>query len=202
MRRMRPVVRWLRPWGQGLSALLLLACQDGEGTAHRETQLTRARGKVVATVDGASIGSDDVRALAEATGLSAGDALQRLEEAALVEQHASKLGYGARADVARETRRALVQALLAESVEREVRPELIPLDQVRERFEGTRVANGVAAEAFAQHEQAIREQLSTEQRKQALDKLLVKLRREISVQLDEAKVQKALADPAVWGGGT
>ena len=156
----------------------------------------------MATVNGAAIGSDDVRALAEQVGLPAREALTRLEEAALAEQYASAQGFGARAGVLEEGRRAMVRALLAATVEQEVRPELIPLEAVRARFEAGRAALGVAADAFAQHEQTIREQLTTEQRKAALDKLLDKLRGQIGVQLDEVEAQKRLSDPAVWTGGS
>jgi hypothetical protein len=180
----------------------LIGCANGSGPKSHDGQAARARGAVVATVNGSPIGAEDVRELAQAQSLTAREALQRLEEARLVEQHAQQRGYGTRTDVARETKRALVQALLAETVEREVRPELIPLEQVKARFETLRAANNIPAEQSAQYERSIREQLSTEQRKAALEALLSKLRANQPVQLDEAELQKRLADPAIWGGGT
>lgn len=180
---------------------LLTGCPGRDDrSSTTDTQAGRARGAVVAIVEGAPIGTDDVRDLAQATGLTPREALSRLEEARLAEQHARRLGYDKHSEVAREAKRALVQALLAETVEREVRPEGIPSEQVRERFEAVRAQKGLAANSFAEHEPAVREQLATEQRQHALEALLVKLRSSQAVQLDEAELHKRLSDPALWGG--
>lgn len=180
----------------------LAACGDGEAAPKRTDPHAQARGEVVARVAGAPIGSEDVRTLVEATGLAPREALQRLEEAKLAEQYAQARGYGDTPQVEREVQRALVQALLAETVEREVRPATIPLEAVRARFEAVRGAQHIPVEAFAEHEASVRAQLALELREAALARLLDRLRQEHPVQLDEGQVGKALADPTLWGGGT
>jgi hypothetical protein len=185
-------------WAALLVAIAACGGESGSSAADRQRQ-SRACGSVVATVNGSPIGIEDVRELVLHTGLSPREALARLEDALLVEQAAAKRPTGDVA-AARETRRVLVQVLLAHTVEQEVRPERIPIEQVRERFEQVRGRLNLSAGSFAQHEQAIREQLTIEQRKLALEKLITELRASTKVVLDEAEVQKALSSPSLWGG--
>jgi hypothetical protein len=186
-----------------LFLLLLWACGGDDGTGARAGPgRTQARGPIVARVEGTPIGLEQVRELAQATGLSPRDALSRLEDAVLLQQQAEQLGYQRSELVQRETRRALVQALLAETVEAEVRPEGVPDAELRARFEGERVRLGIPAESYPEHVPALRRQLVLEQRKAALEALVGKLRAATRISLDEAQVRKLLAEPALWGAGT
>lgn len=195
---------WCVRVNRGLTALLLAACaacggQDGNRGSARWSQ--PARGAVVAKVNGTEIGVDDVRELANATGLSPREALRRLEEDALLAERASAGGYQQTALLERETKRALVRALLAEAVEREVGPETITQQALQERFDSVRASNkGLGADELPKYEAQVREQLLLEQRQVALAKLLVKLRGRYGVALDEAQVDKLLHDKALWGG--
>jgi hypothetical protein len=182
----------------GLLALVVLSGCGGErGAEGTAAGKLRARGAMVAKVDGAAIGVDQVRELAEKGGLSPRVALERLEDEQLLAGEAARRGYG-RPDLTEQAvKRALVQALLAETVEH-LRMQDIPAAEVRARFD--EVGRGkLAAESFAEHEAEVREQLLLERRKAALERLGRELRDRIGVRLDEAEVQKLLGDPAFWG---
>jgi hypothetical protein len=182
-----------------LLLLLLWAC-GGDGADERAApERMHARGPIVAHVQGTAIGLEQVRELAQATGLSPRDALSRLEDAVLLQQRAEQLGYQRSELVQRETRRALVQALLAETVEAEVKPEAVPDAELRARFESERIRLGIPAESYPEHVPALRQQLVAERRKAALETLLGELRAATRISLDEAHVRKLLADPALWG---
>jgi hypothetical protein len=187
-------------WLVALASLGSIGC---EGRGHEGDQAAgeaRARGALVAKVDGAAIGLDQVRELV-ARGLTPRVALQRLEEEQLLAREAARRGYG-RADlVEHEVKRALVQALLAETVER-IRPEDIPLREVQQRFDEVAERNHLAPERFAEQEREVRKQLVLERRKAELDKLTATLRDRIGVQLSEAEVDRLLSDPAFWGEGS
>jgi len=184
------------------SPLLLLvlscACPGGERGGDQATPVSRARGALVAKVDGAAIGVEQVRELAEATGLTPREALQRLEEEQLLVREAARRGYGRPELVERELRRALVQALLADTVER-LRAEDIPAAQVRARFDEVARSKGIAADSFAEHEGDVRRELLLERRQAALKELTDSLRDRIGVKLSEVEVQRLLSDPAFWG---
>jgi hypothetical protein len=180
-----------------LALVVLSGCggaRDPEGTAAGNL---RARGAVAAKVDGAAIGLDQVRELAEKGGLAPRVALERLEDEQLLANEAARRGYGRPDLTERAVKRALVQALLAETVER-LRAQDIPASEVRERFDQVAGAN-LAPESFEQHEGEVREQLLLERRKAALERLGKELRDRIGVRLDEAEAQKLLSDPAFWG---
>jgi hypothetical protein len=182
--------------------LLLCAC-DGDGAGERAArEPSRARGAVVARVNGTPIGLEQVRELAQTAGLSPREALSRLEEAVLLEHEAEQRGYQRSALVEQEQRRALVRALLVEAVEAKVRPEDVPEAELRARFDSERVRLGFTAESYSEHAPAVRRQLVLEKRKAALEALLSQLRAATGVRLDEEQVRKLLADPALWGAGT
>lgn len=182
--------------------LLLWAC-GGDGAGERATpRRSHARGPIVARVQGTPIGLEEVRELAQATGLSPRDALSRLEDAVLLQQKAEALGYQRSGLVQREARRALVRALLEEAVEARVRPESIPEADLRARFDSERARLGIDAEAFDEHVPELRRQLALERRKATLEALLRELRAGTAVSLDEARVRTLLADPALWDTGT
>jgi hypothetical protein len=184
-------------------SLVLLACACGEPATERTGHSSaHARGPVVARVQGSAIGLEEVRELSLATGLSPREALSRLEDALVLEQTAIRLGYDRSGSVMREARRALVRALLAQTVEAEVRPETIPEADVRAHFESERARRGLSAESYPDHAAAAREQLALERRKVALDNLIAELRANTPVSLDEPEVRKTLSDPSLWGGGT
>jgi hypothetical protein len=185
-----------------LFLLLLWAC-GGDGSGERTAPgRTHARGPIVARVQGTAIGLEQVRELSQATGLSPRDALSRLEDAVLLQQQAEQLGHQRSELVQQEARRALVQALLARTIEAEIRPEDVPDAELRARFESERVRFGIPAESYPEHVPALRGQLALERRKAALEALLGELRAATQISLDEAQVRKLLADPALWGAGT
>jgi hypothetical protein len=181
--------------------LLLWACNGRDNGERAAPERTHARGPVVARVQGTPIGLEQVRELAQETGLSPREALSRLEDAVLLERRAEQLGYQRSELVQQEARRALVRALLAQAVEAAARPEDVPEAELRARFESQRERLGVAAESYPEHLPALREQLALERRQAALDKLLGELRAATRVSIDEAEVHKLLADPALWGAG-
>jgi hypothetical protein len=182
--------------------LLLCACGGAGNGEQAAPEAAQARGQVVARVQGTPIGLEQVRELAQETGLSPRAALSRLEDAVLLQQRAEQLGYQRSELVQNEARRALVRALLARAVEAGARPEDIPEAELRARFESERGRLGIAAERYPEYLPALRQQLALERRKAALDTLLAELRAATRVSLDEAEVQKLLADPALWGTGT
>jgi hypothetical protein len=185
-----------------LFLLLLCAC-GGDGAGERAApDRMHARGPVVARVQGTPIGLEQVRELSQATGLSPRDALSRLEDAVLLQLQAEQLGYQRSELVQQEARRALVQALLARTIEAEARPEDVPDAELRGRFERERVRLGIPAESYPEQVPALRRQLALERRKAALEALLGELRAAARISLDEAQVRKLLADPALWGAGT
>jgi hypothetical protein len=186
-----------------LSRLALVSlCFGCSGREHEGQELAnaRARGALVAKVDGASIGLDQVRELVD-RGLPPRVALQRLEEEQLLAREAARRGYGGSAALEQELKRALVQALLAQTVEL-VRAEDISAQEVRKRFDEVASANRLAPESFKEHELEVRKQLLEERRTLELNKLTASLRDRIGVRLSEAEVDKLLSDPAFWGEGT
>jgi hypothetical protein len=186
-----------------LAMLLLVLCAcEGSAASRPRQSSAQARGQVVARVQGSAIGLEQVRELARATGLSPREALTRLEDALLLEQRAVAEGYQQSAGVAREAQRALVRALLAETVEAENTPESIPVAQVRERFESERERLGLSAANYPQYAQDLRAHMLVERRRQAFDKLVARLRTGARVVLDEAEVQRLLSDSKIWGAGT
>ena len=188
--------------GARLSVLLLWAFACTDPARERGAQASsQARGPVVARVQGTAIGLEQVRELAEATGISPREALAMLEDALLLEQHARQRGYDRSELVVAETQRALVRALLAETVEAEVTPESIDQDDLRERFANERPRLGLPADSFPKYEEQLRQQVTLERRSLAVERLANQLRSKYGVSLDEAKVHKLLADPSLWGGG-
>ncbi len=178
--------------------VLLSGCAGERDSGEAGAGKLRARGAVVAKVDRATIGVEQVRELAERTGVAPRVALERLEDEQLLASEAARRGYG-RPDLTEQAvKRALVQALLAKTVEG-LRAQDIPLADVRARFDEVAKEAKLAPEAFAEQERAVREQLLTERRKLALERLSQELRDRIGVRLDEAEVQKLLSDPVFWG---
>lgn len=100
------------------------AAEAGPALASR-----RARGPVVARVDGVPLGLDDVRELAARLDLEPRDALRRLEDELLLLAESRRRGFG-RAPTATERRQGAVRALLA-AVEAEV--PVPDLDEARLR---------------------------------------------------------------------
>lgn len=190
-------------WG-ALSLLALVACCSGcPGREHdtgESATRARARGVLVAKVEGAAIGLDQVRELVD-QGLTPRVALQRLEEEQLLAREAARRGYGGSELLEQEVKRALVQALLAQTVER-VGPKDIPEQEVHKRFESVAKVSGLPPESFAEHEAEVRKQLLQERRTLELNKLTESLRDRIGVKLSEEDVGKLLSDPTFWGEGT
>lgn len=181
-----------------LALVVMAACGGERGADGSQAGQSRARGARVAKVNGAEIGVDQVRELAERAAVTPRVALERLEDEQLLASEAARRGYG-RPDLTEQAvKRALVQALLAKTVE-SVRAQDIPAADVRARFDEVARGSKLRPESFAEHEQAVREQLLMERRKLALERLSQELRDRIGVRLDEAQVQKLLSEPAFWG---
>lgn len=188
------------------SLVVALVCATGCPSEHEQAAggrwSKRAEGPVVATVNGVEIGLSDVRELVDATGLSPREALRRLEDDVLLSQHAQTAGFGRSSLQGREAKRALVRALLASAVERDVRLDTITPQQVQARFDAVRESNHLPPEALARYDAQIREQLVLEQRQAVLEKLLAQLRGRFGVVLDSAQVDSLLADSALWPGSS
>jgi hypothetical protein len=182
--------------------LFVVGCPGAQQDGGERLGSAKARGAVVAHVDGAAIGLDEVRELCARTGLTPRDALARLEDERLLAREAAARGYQHTASVSEEARRALVQALLAQEVEAGHGPADIALSEVRARFDAAAPRMHLSPDAFPTYEPEIREQLASEARKLALERLLAGLRKSFQVQLDEPKVQKLLSDPSFWSGGS
>ena len=106
-----------------VAASLLAACGTQE-TTHATTGHTSVPtataadpGLVVATVDGAPLGRDELVSAAQDLSLSAATALRLLEAELLLAGEAERLGYGSDASVTRAVTQAMVQRLLADEVE-------------------------------------------------------------------------------------
>lgn len=181
-----------------LALVLLSGCGGGDDPDGKAAGKLRARGGVVAKVDGAAIGVDQVRELAQQRGLAPRVALERLEDEQLLVSEAARRGYGRPDLTERAVKRALVQALLAETVDR-IRAEDVPAAEVRARFDKVAGAAQRSPESFAAHEAEVRAQLLLERRQAVLERLNQELADRIGVKLDETEVQKLLSDPAFWG---
>lgn len=121
-----------------LFVICQLGCGCGDPTttpATRELGDARVGGEIVATVDGHAITVADVEAFVRVEGGTASDALRELIEEELLAQEAERLGYGRRASVRRETRRATVQALLA-TIEVEHPASAISDEALRDAYDG------------------------------------------------------------------
>ena len=136
-------------WVLVLGAALAFACSGREAAGGDELGLGAARGAVVARVDGAPIGLDEVRELCERTGLAPRAALERLVDERLLAHAALARGYQRSRQVAREGQRAGVQALLAAAVERGNLPEEVPLAEARERFDRVAARDKLEPSSFA-----------------------------------------------------
>lgn len=196
-------------WGHrgwfGLSLVLaagVFGCQEQHAAGGGQVGEARARGEVVARVDGAPIGLEEVRELCERTGLSPREALTRLEDERLLTKEALRRGYQHTALSPEEAQRVLVQALLAREVEAPNGPERLTPAELRARFDLAAPRLHLAPEAFPKHEAEIREQLTQEKRGEALQQLLTRLRSTYPVQLDEAEVQRLLNDSTLWTFGS
>jgi hypothetical protein len=180
----------------------LAACSDAGTSGESEIAARAARGALVARVDGAAIGLEEVRELQADTGLAAREALRRLEDERLLTRAAAARGYDRNGLVLAEAKRAQVQALLALEVERGNQPDDIPLLEVKQRYERIAPQYRLPLEAFPQHERTVREQLSNERRRAALERLVARIAKSHPVRSDEREVQRLLADPKLWGGGS
>jgi hypothetical protein len=185
-------------WSVALVLSLLVACGEGERGHAGSGGSAHARGALVAKVDGAAIGLEQVRELCAGTGLSPREALLRLEEEQLLLAEAARRGYGRASATDQALKRALVQALLAATVE-SLRPEDLSAAEVQERFDSVAKHSGLLPETFSEHEGAVRAQLLLEKRRAAVEQLAARLRDQIGVKLSEPEVQKLLNDPAFWG---
>ena len=188
--------------GLGLAWGLLQGCQEQRAATAGQVDVARARGEVVARVDGSAIGLDEVRELCERTGLTPREALTRLVDERLLTKEALQRGYQRTALSPEETRRVLVQALLASEVEARNAPESLSQAELRARFDLAAPRMHLAADAFPSHQGEIRDQITLERRSEALEKLLTQLRATFPVQLDEPQVQKLLNDESLWTFGT
>jgi hypothetical protein len=187
-------------WG-ALGVALAAACGGGEQAADEAAhRYARARGAVVAKIDGTAIGVEQVSELVASTGLPPREALARLEEEYLLAREAQRRGYGRSRAALADEKRALVETLLKGTVE-QLRAEDLPADEVHARFEAVAPQMGLPLASFAQHEPAVRAQLLLEKRKEALERLTKSLRDSIGVKLSEPEVQKLLSDPAFWREG-
>lgn len=120
-------------------AVLLVACGDPTApeTSASERPLDEAprAGEVVATVDGVAITRDEVEDVARRTGLTPREALTRLEEEVVLYRAATAAGIDEHApEVLDVSRRAAVQALLADRIEAPIRPETLPAAEVEARM--------------------------------------------------------------------
>lgn len=91
-------------------------------------------GRVVSTVDGHPITVDQVAAAARAAGVTPEVALRRLQDEALLAAAARRAGAGVH-EGARGARQVMVQALLAEEVERRVRPDAIDAAELEAAYQ-------------------------------------------------------------------
>jgi PPIC-type PPIASE domain len=109
-------LRWLNAWPL-VCALACGGAADGARTA-AASGVGHAP-DVVSTVNDAVIHADELRELANSAGLSAAEALRRLQAERLLEQEAERRGYAGDSTSQRLARQALVQALLERDVESE-----------------------------------------------------------------------------------
>ena len=131
----------MRPPAAAFAALLWIACgpSGGEGSAERaphERGGDEVGGDTVATVDGHGIDRSLVASAARAAEVTPEVALSRLEDEQLLALAAARAGLEQDPEVRRASRRALVQSLLARTVETaaiEPSPE-----QVEQAFEAGR----------------------------------------------------------------
>jgi hypothetical protein len=188
--------------GLGLALGLLPACQEQQAANAGRVDVARARGEVVARVDGSSVGLDEVRELCERMGLTPREALSRLVDERLLAKEALRRGYQRTTLSPEETKRMLVQALLAREIEARHAPESLTQAELRARFDLAAPRMNLAADAFPSHQAEIRDQITLERRSEALEKLLTQLRAAFPVQLDESQVQKLLNDESLWTFGT
>jgi hypothetical protein len=196
-------MQWSR-WGAAL--LVALAGCEGKTTGPRAPH-ERAAGEAVqepvaARVNGEPIHVSEVAALVSASGLSARDALARLVDERLLSQHAESQGYGRLRSVEMEVARARVRALLVEAVEREIRPEGIPAERVRERFEALKAQPGGSGLQLQVEEPKIRTQLAVEARQERLQSLIDQLKKQTKIVYDEPAITKAFASEGAEGTGT
>jgi hypothetical protein len=129
---------------------------DGPVAPDRPQGGARVGGEVVATVDGVPITLDDVRREAEETGASPPAALRALVDRELLAGEAARLGYGDRRAVRRDVERALVQTLLAGTVEREITDA--SLDEAAVRAHHERARDRFPGD-FATEEPAVRREM-------------------------------------------
>ncbi len=106
----------------GVVAVASLGCDGTEGPkvpghSTRQPVAPEEANGVVATVSGSVITSTDVKRVMQDLGISAAEALSRLEAERLLMGEAERLGFGRHRQVALVAKRAAVQALLAERVE-------------------------------------------------------------------------------------
>lgn len=94
--------------------------------------------RVVCTVDAEPITLDEVEGVVVETGLTPLQALRRLQEERLLAARAIAAGLDGDPEVARASRRAAVQALLAERVEAAVPPSAVTPEQVARAYEEQR----------------------------------------------------------------
>lgn len=149
----------MRPTALGaiglVACLVLTGC--GEGTAaprrdepepvatRREVASGDARvgGDVIATVDGVPITVSDVETLARTAHLSPEAALRQLEDDLLLSRAAERAGVGSAPEVADETRRAAVRALLHRVIEPAHAPEAVTEAEIEARRQ--EIAPGLSA---------------------------------------------------------
>lgn len=131
------------PLWRALPLLVLGACSGPPPSTVSAAPVETAppsTGPVVATVDGEPITLDDVEAAMRASGLSALDALHRLEEERALYRRARTRADDADPEVERAVRRASVQALLRARVEAPIGEDSVSDAEIAARYEATRAS--------------------------------------------------------------
>ena len=119
----------------GLAMACGMSCGEADAPASSRVQGdAEVGGAVVATVDGHPITVADVEVQIRSQGGTPREALDALVRQTLLAVEAERLGYGTRADVLRETRRATVQTLLA-TIEVEHPPSAIDDGALRAAYD-------------------------------------------------------------------
>jgi len=117
-------------WPLGWLGMLAISCQPGQ--ASRGAAPARvARGALVARVDREPVTADDVAMIARTEGIHDRTvALDRTVDRVLLAREATRRGLGNDPMIADVARRALIQSLLARTVEQTVSRERLPADEL------------------------------------------------------------------------
>jgi hypothetical protein len=187
--------RWLLLTTAGL--LAAVGCGDTvanlRASAARHT--SGAQAGLVSTVNGVSIGADEVQRLARAGGLSAHAALARLQAECLLAQEAEQRGYGHSLDTKRVAKQALVQTLL----ERDVEAEHVEEAEISRAYAAARSRFEIPEKRRASHVLALLPKGATNEQERAAHAFIEAACRELRASLDPARTLEAFKTQSTPG---